>query len=90
MWFGTAAPMGQQWRSDDQQTFDTSVFRFVYDNRRTQVTLLLFGLRAGDVPQLRLIALYFPRAGYLESLLGTGVGLHLRHKKLFLKNGAQR
>ncbi len=65
-----------------QQALDASVICFVHDHSISQVAFLLLGLCGCDVAQACAVALDFPGASYLESLLGAGMGLHLRHKKL--------
>jgi hypothetical protein len=84
MWFSATTAL------DSQQTLDTSVIRLVNDNGVTQMALGFLGFGSCDVAQPRMVALYFSRAGHLESLLGAGVGLHFRHDKKIFSNGAQR
>lgn len=67
--------------SDHEKALDTSVISFVHDNSVTQVAFLLLGFSRCNVAQTCAVALYFPGASNLESLLGAGVGLHFRHNK---------
>lgn len=80
---GSTAPLSRGCRrySDNQQTFNTCVFAAVHDDAATQVALLLLRFCACDVTQPGAVALYFPCASHLETLLGAGMGFHFRHDK---------
>ena len=66
---------------NSQQPFDARVFRLIDDHGAAQMTLLFFRFRARDVAEPGAITLYFTCASHLETLLGAGVGFHLRHNK---------
>jgi hypothetical protein len=66
---------------NNQHPLDASMFAFVDDNAAVKVALGFFRLCAKDVAHSGAIAFDFPRAGYLETLLGAGVGFHFRHGK---------
>lgn len=52
----------------------------VYDHCAAQMTLGFFRFLTHQVARVGPIAFDFTRARHLESLLGAGMGLHLRHK----------
>ena len=53
----------------------------IYNHTVAQMTLLFLRFCARNVAQPCTVALYFTCASHLETLLGAGVGLHLRHDK---------
>lgn len=79
-------------KSDRQQTLQTSVVSSVRDHCIAQVAFGFRRLFAHQVAHSGPVALDFPCASHLETLLGAGMGFHFRHDKndIRLKNGAQR
>ena len=58
------------------------MLRAINDDSAAQVALCFRRFFAHQVAHSRPIAFDFPGASHLESLLGAGVGLHLRHDKM--------
>lgn len=65
---------------DRQQTLDTCVLGNVNNNAAAQVALGFRRFLAHQVAHARSVALNLARTSNGKTLLGAGVGFHLRHK----------
>jgi hypothetical protein len=77
-------------RLNRQKALDTGMFGRMNDHCAAQMTLGFLCFFTHQVARGSPIAFDFTRARHLETLLGAGMGLHLRHKNSIFKNGAQR
>jgi len=59
------------------------LFRHIHHGAAAQVALLFGGLFAHQVPCVGASMLDLAGTGHLETLLGAGMGFHLRHNNAF-------
>ena len=57
----------------------------VHEGAVIEITFSLLALLGQDVAMISVLSLQMAAAGYLETLLGSGLGLHFRHFTISFK-----
>ena len=65
--------------------FDDFLISTVDESGVVKVAFSLLALLGQDVTMISMLPLQMAAAGYLETLLGSGLGLHFWHFTLYLK-----
>lgn len=65
--------------------FDNFLVSTLHNGSVVEVTFSLLALLGQDVTMIGMLSLQFAATRYLETLLGSGLGLHFRHFTIILK-----
>ena len=65
--------------------FDDFLIHTVDESGVVKITFSLLALLGQDVTMISMLPLQMAAAGYLETLLGSGLGLHFRHFTISFK-----
>ena len=64
---------------------DDFLVGLLHDCGVVEITFSLLALLGQDVAMISVLSLQLAAAGYLETLLGSGLGLHFRHFTISFK-----